>query len=245
VHNPGDTSPIQNQWIIESFLPGETPGRLSLIQFNCLGSKLARVHAVNAPEHDVIDPGEVTGVKNNLWPYLVWCSRSFYTENQMLHELPDKRLMSLCRKARFWFEMRKPITERQQTKKLLHKDVTLSNLLVQGDEVFLIDWELRDFGDPMVDFATGFWDDIEFNRGKWRIVLSSLEKDALYNGYRLGGGIVDEERIDIFTTYDKLGAAVFLCHRIHSPPTDTTPEQASQYHEDFENIITSLQKHIV
>lgn len=167
-----------------------------------------------------------------------------YTEDQMLHSLPDKRLLTLCRKSRQWFEVRKPIMQRQQSKKLLHKDITFSNLLVQDDKVFIIDWELRDYGDPMVDFATGFWDNIEFNRGKWRTVLTAEEKTALYAGYQQGGGVLDEQRIDIFTTYDKLGAAIFLCYRLHSPPDDITPQQTAQYQEDFENIITSLQKHI-
>lgn len=244
VFKPVDEQPLDTLWLIESFLTGTTPQRLTLAQLGSFGRQLARVHSIDAPDHDIVDKGEVTGVKNDLWPYLVWCCRSFYTEDQMLHKLPDKRLLAICRKARQWFEVRKPIMQRQQTKKLLHKDITFSNLLIQDDKVFIIDWELRDFGDPMVDFATGFWNDIEFNRGKWRTVLTTEEKTALYDGYQQGGGVLDEERIAIFTTYDKLGAAIFLCYRLYSPPADITPQQTAQYQEDFDNIITSLQKHI-
>lgn len=242
IHCPDDTLPLETHWLIESFIDGQNPERLNTAQFHNLGSKLALVHAIDAPAGDVINQGEVTGTKNDLWPYLVWCCRSFYTEYQLLHDLPDKRLLALCRKSRQWFEVRKDLALRQQSKQLLHKDMTPSNLLVRGGEVFLIDWELRDFGDPMTDFATGFWDDVEYNRGKWRIILLPEERTALYRGYTEAGGIIDEERIRLWVIWDKLGSAVFLCHRVHRPPPGQSTAQTEVYKEDLENIIGSLQR---
>jgi aminoglycoside phosphotransferase (APT) family kinase protein len=239
VHFSNQPEPIDHLWIIESYIDGVTPKRLNLEQFRSMGSKLARTHAVPAPDDDVVDKGEVTGVKTELWQQLAWNCRSFYTPAVILTGLPDVRITRLAQKIKLWLDGQQKLLDFPATGHLLHKDITPSNVLVKGDEAFLIDWELRGFGDPMADFPTGFWD-IELNRGKWRIVLSDEERKALYGGYEAGGGVIDEPRIQLWMTFDKFGVAVFLCHRIHIPTDDTTPELQAQYREDLENIIRSL-----
>ncbi len=233
------TDPSDCTWIIETYIEGSTPKRLTLNQLHSMGYKLAQTHTVPAPKHDVVDKGEATGNKSELWEYLSWCCRSFYPASVILTDLPDIRITRLAQKIKYWFDDQQKLLDFNQPKCLLHKDITPSNVLVNGDEVFLIDWEIRDFGDPMADFATGFWD-IELNNGRWRIVLSLEESQALYHGYTEAGGVVDQARIETWVTFDKLGVAVFLCHRIHSPTQDTTPELQAQYRTDLEAIIASL-----
>lgn len=227
-------------WIIESFLPGTTPTRLNLAQFKSMGKKLARVHAIVAPPKDVVDPGEVTGVRTHLWDHITWASRSFYSEDTILHALPDQRLSDLARRAKTWLDEREKSIRIPEQKSLLHKDITPSNVLVHDNECFLIDWELRGFGDPMSDFGTGFWD-FDLNQGKWRIALNDDEKHALYEGYKDAGGSIDEERITVWTTLDKLGVLMYLCYRIHEPAHDATPEHQEQYKQDFEATYASVQ----
>lgn len=231
--------PIDCAWIIETYIEGSTPKRLSLKQFHSMGYKLAQTHAIAAPRFDVVDKGEATSNKSELWEYLSWCCRSFYPSSVILTDLPDIRITRLAQKIKYWFAEQQKLHDFNQPKCLLHKDITPSNVLVNGDEVFLIDWEIRDFGDPMADFATGFWD-IELNNGKWRITLNQVENKALYQGYSDAGGAVDHARIETWVTFDKLGVAVFLCHRIHSPTHDTTPQLQAQYKTDLEAIIASL-----
>jgi aminoglycoside phosphotransferase (APT) family kinase protein len=233
------TNPIDHLWIIESYIDGTTPKRLSLEQFNSMGTQLAQIHTVLAPDHDIVDRGEVTGTKTELWQYLMWNCRAFYTPAVILTDLPDIRITRLAQKIKIWLDEQQERLDFPMTKHLLHKDITPGNVLVRGDEVFLIDWELRDFGDPMADFATGFWD-IDLKRGKWRIALNQEEQNALYGGYTTAGGVIDQMRIQVWTMFDKFGVAVFLCHRIHAPTDDTNPELQTQYKEDLESIIASL-----
>lgn len=230
-------------WIIESFIPGDTPKRLSLNQFKSMGKKLAQVHTVHAPSKDAVDDGEVTGTRKHLWDHLTWVCRAFYDEDTILNSLPDQRLSTLARSLKAWLDGREHSIDIPARKYLLHKDITPSNVLVQGDECYLIDWELRGFGDPMMEFGTGFWD-FDLHKGKWRIALSEAERAALYGGYTSGGGIIDEERIQVWTTLDKMGVALFLCYRIHTPTHDTTEALQHQYKIDLEAAIDSLQKEI-
>lgn len=235
-----NTDPIATSWIIESYIEGVTPKRLTLAQFKDLGIKMAKIHSVPAPLKDIVDVGEVTGNKYEVWKYIMWSCRSFYTEEQILDSMPNQKLSDICRRSRLWLEQNSKVFENLTTKKMLHKDVTMSNLLVRGEEVFLIDWEFRDFGDPMVDFSTGFWELTELNNGKWRTVLSKDEETALYEGYRSGGGTLNEERIAIWRLSDMLGVAIFLSHRLEFTPPGTTSAQLDQYKTDFNNIINSL-----
>lgn len=228
-------------WAVESFVAGDNPKRLSLEQFRSLGAKLAKVHAVKAPDHDIVDKGEVTNDKSDLWHYLTWTCRSMYTPRQILTDLPDQRVLRLAQKAKVWLDTQQKLLTFPEQKRMLHKDVTPSNMLVQGDETFLIDWEFRDFGDPMIDFSTGFWD-MELNEGKWRITLTDEEWAAMFDGYRAAGGEVDEGRIRMWMTFDKMVVALFLCLRINSPTHDTTQELQAQYRKDLDNVIASLEQ---
>ncbi len=228
-------------WIIETFIPGTTPTRLNLDQFHSLGGKLARIHAIPAPDKDVVDKGEVTGERGGLWDQVTWNSRSFYSEKAILHEVPDKRLQAVIPRIKQWLDHQDKTITIPARKYLLHKDVTPSNVLVRGNDCYLIDWELRGFGDPMSDFSTGFWD-FDLNGGKWRIKLTEFERHAIYDGYTTAGGVIDTDRIEAWTVADMLGVALYLCHRIHSPAHDTTHELQRQYALDLDAIISSLNK---
>ncbi len=243
VYYSGKTEPIDKPWIIESFIDGQAPKRLSVDQFRSMGVTLARTHSVLAPDHDIVDKGEVTGSKTELWQYLTWCCRDFYSPRTILTDLPDIRLTRLAQKIKLWLDDQQTKLNFDNSKHLLHKDITPGNLLVNDkDEVFLIDWELRDFGDPMTDFATGFWDDIEFNNGKWRIVLTEEEQAALYAGYESVGGIIDKDKIKMWTVFDKLVAAIYLCFRLHTSTDPINDDQRQQYTIDLDNVVNSLNR---
>ena len=77
---------------------------------------------------------------------------------------------------------------------LIHLDVAPSNILVNGDNGGgLIDWEFAKFSDPMAEFSTVFYDDMEYNNGKWCIQITDKERTALLDGYQKGGGEVYEQ----------------------------------------------------
>ena len=85
-----------------------------------------------------------------------------------------------------------------------------------------------------------FYEDIAYNRGKWRIKISPDEKRALKQAYEEAGGIWDERRLKFWIFFDKLTAAIFLYWRINS--CDWPPDQArmDQYKLDYETICNSL-----
>ncbi len=235
IHFSEDTAPIDRLWTIATYIDGVKPDRLSLPQFASLGSKLARVHAIPAPDQDVVDEGEVTGDKTDLWKYLIWSCRSFYDAAE---PIPDAKLAITVENAKMWFAEQQKQLHIPAQKYLLHKDIGIGNIVAKGDEVFVIDWEDREFGDPMSDFATGFWDIAQAGR----IVLSQEERKALYGGYNEGGGVIDEGRIKLWVTFDKLVVALFFCNRIYKPKDDVTSQQLAIYASNLDEIVKSLNK---
>ncbi len=96
----------------------------------------------------------------------------------------------------------------------------------------------------MAEFSTIYYDDIEYNKGRWRVHITPDEREALFNGYEDAGGVIEQERLDVWMIFDKLGAAVFLYWRIYESGRDTTNEQLSQYRLDLGNLLNSLEKSI-
>lgn len=218
----------ERYWILETLLPGSSVKRLSQKQFFNLGYLLAEVHKI---------PGNL--VKTDLRQQFIYSCRAFGDEEKLLDH-PDPRLKRLLIKAFFSFNLKQP--EYNQVKPCLtHIDVTPSNILVDGDDVGLIDWEFSKFNDPMVDFSTIYYEDIEYNRGKWRVKIMPEEKVALFDGYKTNGGIIDEGRIRYWIIVDKLGAAVFLYWRINESTRPTSEVELTQYRLDYNNLITSLE----
>jgi thiamine kinase-like enzyme len=127
---------------------------------------------------------------------------------------------------------------------LIHGDATPSNILIQNDNVSLIDWEFSKYKDPMAEFSTIFYEDMEYNQGKWRVHITVEEKRALYNGYTSAGGEIDEEQIGFWMNFDKLGAAIFLYWRMNHSQRDASAEQKAQYRVDYDNIISSLKQYL-
>jgi len=92
----------------------------------------------------------------------------------------------------------------------------------------------------MCDFSTIYYEDIEYNKGKWRIKITQDEKKALFSGYITAGGEINEERIKFWIKFDKLGVAVFLYWRIHQSSRTTSDAEVKQYKLDYNNLIASL-----
>lgn len=216
-------------WILESYIPGITAKRLNVEQFGNLGSLLASVHQHSKPSERHI----------NAWDSFLWNSKRFGTERELLDH-PDPRLQSLIRKNYEYFRLFQPQLHHIKPC-LIHSDATPSNILVDNQNVGLIDWEFSKFSDPMNEFATIYYDDIELNNSKWRIKINPEERQALFEGYRAAGGLIDESRITFWMTHDKLGVATFLYWRINVTDREATSEQLHQYTIDYENVLLSLE----
>ncbi len=214
-------------WILESYIPGISDQRLTVIQFKRLGSLLAEVHRVSSTESRV-----------NLKEQFLDNAEAFGDKQYLLNH-PDPKLRILIQKAFEEFK-RKQSDYDHVMPTLIHLDATPSNILVNGDDVGLIDWEFSKFNDPMSDFSTVYYEDIEYNQGKWRIQIRPDEKAALFEGYESAGGKVDEERIRFWIRFDKLGAAVFLYWRLHVSKRITNQAQTEQYQLDFDDLVDSL-----
>lgn len=214
-------------WVLESYLPGGSAGRLSEAQFYNLGRLLAQVHTHSLGSD-----------KLNLYEQFLDTCRHFGNE-EFLRQHPDAQLRQLINQALAEFAEQQHRYEAITTK-LIHSDATPSNILVAGDEVSLIDWEFSKNSDPMCDFSTIYYEDIEYNQGKWRIKISVAEKQALFGGYTAAGGVIDEERIRFWIRFDKLTASIFLYWRIHQSSRETDQSETAQYQLDYRNLVTSL-----
>lgn len=219
-------------WILESYVAGKTVKRLSGTQFYSLGSLLATVHQVKS---------ERIGMQ--VWQHFIEACSAFGNENKLLAH-SDDRIRKLIATAKTYFESKQSMFD-TITPALIHGDATPSNILVESNDVALIDWELSCFSDPMAEFSTIYYDDMEYNKGKWRVHITPDERDALFKGYEEAGGTIDHERLKLWMIFDKLGAAVFLYWRIHESERGAKPEQLSQYQLDLDNLLNSLEKSLV
>lgn len=214
-------------WVLESYVSGSQVPRLNLAQFASLGSLLANVHKVQA------EIGRV-----NAWSFFLRACQSFGDEQKLLI-YPDPDLRKLVNALRPYTES---FTAKLATAKpaLVHGDATPSNVLVDGDKVGLIDWEFSSFNDPMAEFSTIYYDDMEYNRGKWRLHITDEERITLFRSYEAAGGTIDEERIQLWMIIDKLGAAIYLYWRLNESGRQTNEAQRAQYQFDLKNLVNSL-----
>ncbi len=220
------------QWILESYISGTSANKLSLHQFNSLGVLLAGIHSVKSGKLGI-----------NIWSCFLDECKMFGDEKFLLNH-PDPILNELISLSRKHFGLMQPKLDKVP-EALIHGDATPSNILVKGDIVSLIDWEFSKYKDPLAEFSTIFYEDMEYNQGKWRTQISKEEKAALYNGYTSVGGEIDEDRIKFWMNFDKLGAAIFLFWRINHSTREAFPEQKEQYQIDLKNLVSSLQNNLM
>lgn len=215
-------------WILESYITGHHVERLSVTMFNRLGELLAKVHESTKSQQPV-----------DLWGIFLERRKKYVSESIMAAH-PDKRL------RRLYPLVRDSILQLQQASSasnvsIIHADATPTNILVEKDSVGLIDWEFSHVNDPMAEFSTIYYEDIDYNHGKWRVQITPEEKAALFNGYHEAGGVIDEHRINLWMNVDKLGAALYLYWRMNLSGRPTTTEQTNLYSSELEKLIKSLE----
>lgn len=216
-------------WIIESYLEGKSAKDLTTKQYASLGKLLAHLHTVTEP-----NPKEV-----DFWQDLLDDCRLFGDETTLMKH-PNVEIKELVHQARDYFYDQKskfaPIH-----RSLIHGDATPNNILVNDDEVSLIDWELSRFRDPMAEFSTMYYPDMEYNKGLWRTHITEDKQAALFTGYCQAGGAIDRQRLDVWMNLDKLGAAIYLYWKMYESGHRVNNSQLTQYRHDFGNLIKSLQ----
>lgn len=219
-------------WILESQVRGTTVTRLSPAQFESFGKLLAQVHTVGDPHRSKLD----------LWAQFLRSCRYFGAEEFLLAH-PYPKLRSFIVSLHRLIQTLQPEFGRIAPK-LIHGDATPSNILAQDNQVGLIDWEFSSFSDPMREFSTIYYDDMEYNRGKWRIRILPAEKQALFSGYRASGGELFEDRIDFWTNFDKVTAAIFLYWKLNQSEFPAPDQEREQNQLDFNNLLDSLENNL-
>lgn len=216
-------------WILESYVTGHTVKRLTVQQFQELGKVLAKIHNATISENIGVDA----------WSVFLGSCRLFGDEAFLLSH-PDIRLQVAINKSVELFKCNEKVLNDVRPS-LIHSDATPSNILVNDESIGLIDWEFAKYSDPMAEFSTIFYEDVEYNQGKWRIKIEESEKAALYEGYQTAGGTIDVDRIRFWMTVDKLGAAVFLYWRLNESQRQLANEEIKQYAYDYENLLKSIE----
>ena len=219
-------------WILESYVQGNISDRLTRTQFYNLGKLLAAIHEIKDPSTNQL----------NIWQHLLECSSAFGDEKYFFKH-PDMRLRRLLIKGKHYLKSQQHHVDGVKMT-LIHSDATPSNILVNGDSVVLIDWEFARYSDPMREFSMVFYEDIDYNKGKWRIKITKDEKQALYDGYTEAGGHINKKRIKFWMNFDKLSAALFLYWRVYESKSPVPVEGIAQYNHDLDSLIGSLEKHM-
>lgn len=214
-------------WVIETHIPGSTVSQLTNKQLASLGELFAHVHSLKS--------GKV-GV--DAWASLLEVCADFGDQSYLLNH-PDDAMRAVTRNFKNLAANIQPVLDRVE-QALVHGDATVSNILVTGDKVSLIDWELSTYRDPLSDFSTFYYDDTEYNQGKWRIMLTQEQQIALFDGYRSARGEVDYERLKFWMYFDKVGAAQYLYWRLNMSDRPMGDEQKGQYELDLKNLVHSL-----
>lgn len=222
---------IQNRlWVMESYIPGKHITRLSVPLFHSLGTLLARIHARDTRED-----------KTDVWNAFLQRRKQYGNEEALLRH-PDEHLRVLVNRTRDYVKHFQA-AHSHLPHSIIHGDATPTNILVNGEALSLIDWEFSHFNDPMAEFSTIYYDDMDYNDGKWRVHITPGERSALFDGYRTGGGNINEERIQLWIILDKLGASLYLYWRLHESGRELTDEQALLYNRELGKLVSSLQRH--
>jgi len=214
-------------WIAESYISGEHVDRLTESLFRSLGSTLARVHATTSRD-----------AKVDMWGNFLKRRNKQGDENILLNH-PDERLKELFHRVRNDVKIFQA-NNISLPCSIIHGDATPTNILVNGDSVALIDWEFAHLNDPMAEFSTIYYEDIDYNNGKWRVHINADEKEALFTGYLEAGGRIDEDRIRLWMNIDKLGASLYLYWRLKQSGRETTADQTDLFTRELNKLIRSL-----
>ena len=219
------------QFILQSYVPGKPVERLSVAHYESLGTLLAHVHQASS-RSDIL----------NVWQKLLMNTHSFGDEAFFLNH-PNASLRNIVNRMKLYCEKWQPRFASTPVV-LIHSDATPSNVLIQNDVVYLIDWELSSYSDALAEFSTVFYEDMEFNKGKWRSHITPEEKSTLFKAYEAAGGEIDHDRVTFWMNHDKLGAALFLYWRINQSGRAASTEQMAQYQLDLDNLIASLDRNL-
>lgn len=215
-------------WIMESFVEGAAVTRLTINQWNTLGKLLARIHQTTHHSQDAI----------NVWKSFV-ATCTFLGGEEMLLRHPDKEIQHFIHKAQRYCHNVQSLFA-HVTPTFIHADATPSNMLIRGNAIALVDWENAKFMDPMAEFAAIYYEDLEYNHGKWRIYITPQERATLFEGYTAAGGTIDSDRIAVWMNLDKIGAVVYLYWRLYQSNYPMTTMQKQQYTSDYHNIMKSI-----
>lgn len=217
-------------WILETYVPGTVVTTLTVTQYEKVGRLLANVHKVKQTKKTTI----------NFWREFLQANEVFGSEAALLHH-PEAELQSLTISAKRYFQHIATTFEPIYVS-LIHGDATPNNMLANGHEIAPIDWEFSTFKDPMADFSTLYYEDMEYNQGKWRVQIKPEEKAALFRGYRSSGGHIEEDKLVVWEILDKLGAALYLYWKMHHSGHEIEKQQRAQYTLDLNNLKTSLNR---
>jgi aminoglycoside phosphotransferase (APT) family kinase protein len=217
-------------WIIESYVHGKPAESLSTERFERLGELLAKVHSVQLDG----------SLKLDFWQEFLDTKKPFGDEQAFLNH-PNDEMRKLIRRGSDYFQSQE-LYDIQPS--LIHGDISLGNMIINGDMVSLIDWEYSRFTDPMADFSTLFYEDMEQKKGKWRIHITGHDKAALFASYTKAGGIVDEERLKAWHNFDKLGGAIYFYWKLNHSGHPITQAQSALYNEELSKVLASLDRNL-
>ncbi len=170
-------------YMIQSFVSGKHPTKFSLKLLSQLAKKMSLIHSINLSKCGIF-PGkfEKYSLIRLLKPYF---------KRAETHISEIRNLMNSAKKYVEYHDKKNPLKKFS----LIHYDVHYKNLIYDGKEVYFLDWEFAESGDPAMDIAMLFWYSTLFDS---KIKLTELQKAHFIKEYKkLANGGNIEKRIKI------------------------------------------------
>jgi Ser/Thr protein kinase RdoA (MazF antagonist) len=228
---------VSGAYMLQSYIKGSSVQKWSRPLLFSLGKMLAQLHL---QQHHHVEYQGVRYERLDLQDYFDCINLQFYSTCLVLKK--DKALVSFTKKLRKNCD-KFTRTFPRLTYSRIHGDLAQTNILMQKNKIFLLDWEFSHIMDPARDFATFFYDDHPYNEGNWRIVLANEARASLLEGYQ---GVRNDpflaERISFWIQFDKLCGLIYMKWKLAKMKTSTLSTRDIQ--KEIFHLQKSLEQHL-
>jgi aminoglycoside phosphotransferase (APT) family kinase protein len=234
---------LPHSFLIVSFVEGEHVQDWTINHLKLLAKTMAKYHSIKSQNF-----GDIGSDQQNLnmEKFFFSINDEYFDSFPTLWEDPDigfvlPKLINLLRESQDLFDKLYEFS-------LIHGDLTKENILFEGDEIHILDWEVCSFGDSANDFATFFYEDfayykqsLKFKNYKWRIKLSPQESKSFIDEYL---NHIDDptfrDRLKVWMAFDKMCSLIYCKQRLEGYKREGS--RISLPKETFESEIEKLNK---
>ncbi len=195
--------------LAEEYVPGKHVSRWDDEKIKLFVETVAKVHEITT------ETAEIRGEKIktiDLNSYLELINKPFFENTgTLLIDTIGLSVHAFC-------DIHQVLFDNLDKYSLIHADLAPLNSLYdsENNSIRLIDWEFAQYFDPARDFATFFYDGVDYNQGKWRASFDERQQEFLVTHYKKLTGEDITERLKVWLELDKYNSLVWLNWKLHN-----------------------------